>query len=430
MTRDDIAEHGADTIAARPSDGPTVVRVLVSDWALSLRQTASKKRERVVTKLVLEDVRVKDIEAFAQRETKAAPWGATIPISVSRAHAWANNPHADPEDVVLIVGRIDGYCAGYIGLVPALLQIHERVERIDWVSTFFVPPELRKRAVGYYLGRRTSRLGRPLAVVEPTRVARQFCLAARFKPLRTLTYFELDLLRGRNWLGLPLRAVRRILLDRKRRVPGSVDAAIAECGRPTAYLLLSWLLSIVQHKLGRWRITRLDQLPVDANPATAGDVHFVRDRAVLEWMLRYPWVTTTRADKSAAYFFDDYRDESFHRVYQIREAEDSEAQGWAIVWFTVRAQQRALHILDYELHTPRASSALLTLALREARKHRANRICIPNVCDLDLQRLGRVGRLFSKKTRRFFLRPSDESITGTIVEDLCVSYADGDLGFA
>lgn len=387
-------------------------------------------RDKAVTRVLFEDIQAKDVESFSHLETKAAPWGRTVPISVSRARAWGKNPHADPEDIVLIVARIDGYCAGYIGLVPGRLQTPEQNERINWVSTFFVPPGLRNYAVGYLLLRRAIAVGRPLAVVEPASAAERISLAVGFKPLRDSSYFELDLVRDRNWLGLPLRAIRRTLSARSRRVPAGLDAAIAACGRPTAYLALSWLLLTAQRKLGRWQFKRLRQLPHDARPTTAGDVHFVRDRAFLEWMLKYPWVTTDPDGASTEYFFDDYREQSFYRVYEMREQASSESSGWAIVWFNVRKEQRTLHVLDYELRTARASAALPVLALREARRFRANRVCVPDACGPHLQQLGLIGGFFSEKKRRFFLLPQTESVARAVLDDIRARYADGDLGFA
>ena len=383
-----------------------------------------------MTKIQLEEIRAKDIETFARLETGTAPWGPSVPISLSRARAWAKNPHAGLEDVVLIVARIDGYCAGYIGLVPGRLQAFERIERMNWVSTFFVPPELRNHPIGYLLLRRAIALGYSLAVVEPSIQAEKLSLAVGFRPLRQLTYLELDLLKNRNWFGLPLRAIRRILHRTKWSVPKGLDAAIAQCARPIAHLVLSSLLFLAQRRLGRWQVEELKQLPVAASPTSVADVRFVRDRALLEWMLEYPWVTTIRDGDSAEYYFIDYRKQSFHRAYEIREEGALKPSGWAIVWFEVREERRSLHVLDYELPPSVVSIALLMLALREARKHGANRVCIPLVCELALERLAPLSRLFTKKRRRYFLRPQTGSASQTVLDDILLRDADGDFSFA
>lgn len=383
-----------------------------------------------MSKVVLEDIRAKDVEAFSRQESTPGPWGSVIPISFSRARAWARNPHANPDDVVLIVARMDGHCAGYIGLVPSRLQIHDRLEAINWVSTFFVPQGLRNQALGYLLLKRAISIGRPLAVVEPSAAAEKLSLAVGFKPLPYVHYLELDLLRDRNWLALPLRAIRRTLTDNDRRIPPSLDAAIAACSRPTAYALLSSLLFSAGHRLGQWQTKPMARLPLDAAPTTAGDVHFVRDRPFLEWMLRYPWVTTDRDCAHAEYFFDDYRQQAFYSVHELLEETGTEPAGWAITWFSARKGTRTLHVLDYKLRSRNVSAALLLVALREARRYRASRICIPAVCETDLHQLGPMGRLFSQRERRYFILAQPKSAASAALDEIRACYADGDLGFA
>lgn|SRR5262245_36731414 len=80
-------------------------------------------------------------------------------------------PHGDPDDVVLLVARMDGRCVGHLGLLPGLVRLGAEPEKVDWASTFCVPPEERESAPGALLVMRAIALSYNLAVVSPSEEA-------------------------------------------------------------------------------------------------------------------------------------------------------------------------------------------------------------------------------------------------------------------
>lgn len=377
----------------------------------------------------IECVRASEIEAFAQREAASSQPGAIVPISLSRARAWATNPHAKADDVVLIVARLEGRCVGYLGLLPGRLRVHERVEPVSWLSTFFVPEDLRDQAIGGLLLMRAMSLGRTLAASDSSDDAAKTFKAVGFAPPQELSYFVLDMRRTHNWLALPLRAVRRTLLDRHRRVPAALDRAIAGGARATAFFLLRVLYAAAQKRLGRWQARPLERLPQMACRAEAG-VHFVRDRALLEWTLHCPWVTTDRAMSSDAYYFDDFREATYHRVVELRREGSAAPAGWVMLYFDARGERRRVQVLDYALDGAADESALLMAALAAAAESGATQVFVPAACAAALRRLGASGRLFSEEKRLSYYRPRANSIAREALNEIQLTYADGDLGFA
>lgn len=377
----------------------------------------------------IEVVRASEIETFARREHDAAQAGAVIPISISRACAWAKNPHAKPDDIVLIVARLAGRCAGYLGLLPGRLRVYDRVEPMSWLSTFFVPEALRDQAIGGLLLMRALSLGRTLAASDSSDHAAQAFKAVGFAPPQELSYFTLDLQRQQNWLGLPLRLIRRTLLDRQIRVPNSLDRAINICARATARLLLPLVAAVARRRLGDWQVRSLEHLPPGLCRGN-GNVYFVRDRALLEWMLACSWLTTNRALSSAEYYFDDFREASYHRVVQLCRPGSGAPAGWAILYFDARGAQRRLQVLDYELDRPAGGAALIAAALQAGAQAGATQLYLPAVCADGLQRLGGLGKLFSAEMRKAYYRPHAASIARDALGEIQLTYADGDLSFA
>jgi GNAT superfamily N-acetyltransferase len=377
----------------------------------------------------IECIAARDIEAFARREAEVRSDGAVVPISNSRARAWAANPHAKPDDVVLIVARVDGRCAGYLGLLPGHVRVGSRVEPVNWLSTLFVPEALRSQAIGGLLLMRAISLGRSLAAIGSSDEAEATYRAIGFAPPLEVAYFELDLLRRLNWPGLPLRALRLGLQRSGRAVPRPLDVAVDACAEIAGRLMLPTLQVLAERKLGRWRAQPLERLPEGAGAQGSG-AYCVRDRELLEWMLAHPWVSTSRAGEPQGYFFDDFREESFHRAYEVRAVASQAPLGWVVLWFDAQGGRRRLHVLDHGLEPAHAGAALVVVALAEARRQRANLVFLPEVCGAALRELGWAAGGFRAARRRSFYRPHPSSELRGALAELRLHYADGDIGFA
>lgn len=383
-------------------------------------------------KPTIEVVTAADIEAFARAEALVADPAAIVPISVSRARAWARNPQAAPDDPVLLVARLGSRCAGYLGLLPGLIATGDPgagPEPMSWFSTFFVPEELRGQAVGGLLLMRALALGRSLAVVGPSDEAAAAFASVGFTA-KELTYHQLDVTRSRNWLGLPLRTVRRTLQRAERPVPAVLDRSIAGCARGTAFGLTRALAGAARRRFGPWQVRPLATVPTPTQPD--GRPWFVRDRAVLEWMLASPWVTTNRAEADPRYYFDDHRLVAIQQVVELRAPSSGASPGWAVVEFDATAQRRRLQVIDAEVPGDAATrgEGLLVAALRLAVEHGADQIQLPADCGPALGRLGRLGALFTTATRVDYHRPHPRSGAAAALAAIEPSYVDGDAPYA
>lgn len=386
----------------------------------------------------VERVAVSEIESFAAAEAAAHQAGAVIPISQSRARAWATNPQAEPDDTALIVARLDGHCVGYLGLLPAQVRVDGQVEPMSWFSTFFVPEDRRDQAIGGLLLMRALSLGRSLGVTGPSDEAASTFQAVGFTP-HQLGYRQLDMVRDRNYLGLPLRTVRRALQKADRSVPGPLDTAIGGCSRVSSSILLRALSAARRSALGVWDTTEIERLPPpgpdEERPGSESGgvgVQFVRDRALLEWMLSHPWSTTDRKAANPAYYFDDYRTESRHRIIEVRPGPHAAPAGWVVVWFDVVGDWRRLQVLDHSLDLDPAATAeaLVTVALRGAIANRANQVFLPAEASSALRRLGPLGGLFAERQRVDYIRPHPSSALASRAGDVHIGYADGDSPYA
>ncbi len=96
----------------------------------------------------IREVKIRDLDSFVRESIAALRPPEVIPISPSRAGAQARNPHADPDDVGLLVAYREGRCVGTLGLVPGLLRAGDRLEKVHWLSAWYVPQEYRNTGGG------------------------------------------------------------------------------------------------------------------------------------------------------------------------------------------------------------------------------------------------------------------------------------------
>ena len=70
-------------------------------------------------------IKLKDLDEFSQNALNDPAYQNIAPISLVRAGSQAKNPHAEPDDITLLVALCNGRCVGYHGLLPGILKVDE-----------------------------------------------------------------------------------------------------------------------------------------------------------------------------------------------------------------------------------------------------------------------------------------------------------------
>ncbi len=88
----------------------------------------------------------KDIPAFLEDDQY---WHHSfLPVSKHRLLAHYKNPTCDDDDVVLILSYLDDELVGYMGVFTDKIKINSSVEKIGWLSTWWVHPKTKGKGVG------------------------------------------------------------------------------------------------------------------------------------------------------------------------------------------------------------------------------------------------------------------------------------------
>jgi hypothetical protein len=172
------------------------------------------------------------------------------------------------------------------------------------------------------------------------------------------------------------------------------------------------------------RVEQVRSEPVPDWPQTG----LMRDAAIINWMLAYPWVAEPGGSPSEhmAYYFSDARPRFERVAMEIFRGDDY--QGFIVFQLSELDGKLTLKALDYALPD---ASLVYPLALDLARKERVDFIEMDWALARPL-RDSLLGRLLVRKKMRVTqcLPYSDDSPLGRAWREIMPTFVDGDLPFS
>ena len=383
-----------------------------------------------MSQTTIEAVKVKDIYDFACETLPQQADDDIAPISKSRAAAWTKNPHADEEDVALLVAREDDRVAGYLGFMQGKITAAGEEEKVHWLSTFYVPPERRDSGLGAMLLMRAIGLNQTLAACGSSDSAVATYRALRFAEPPPLAYFQSDLFR-KNVLGAPVRMLRKLWrkCGRESRVLDWAVARTNAWNKRFLYALISREMTDAKTRIGS--IDDLDKWNFEHDQDHKHPFRFLRDKSVLEWMLREQWVTEDPTERQPNYYFDDFRKEFDYRIVEVQSPTSGEPLGFVILWILQRDEVRDVRVLDYHFQSDDDRKLIAAVAIQAAREVLADRIFLPDVCADQIAQSKWASQWFEKKERPCFVRPRNgKRELAEQMDQIALHYCDGDIPFA
>jgi hypothetical protein len=318
----------------------------------------------------IERIRVSELGAFAAEATRPPRDGGVVPVSRVRAAAQAKNPHAQPDDVGLLVAYSRNICVGYLGLLPALFRVEGASHPMSWLSTWHVAPEHRRLAAGAKLMLHAMRLGRDVAVTGFAPTTASVYTGLRWKALGPLRSPVLRLNRI-NVFAAPFLALRRRLGRNGVETP-FLDRALPFARAPLKRIFYQLALASLRSSLEAITlrdIARVDDAGFEREDDRIAPVRFFRGASTINWMLENPWTVTDRAKATPGYFFSELARFFRYAVVEIQRSRDGRNLGFLVIAIVERGDTRSLVVLDdhvYDLaDKPYALAATMRLAARD-----------------------------------------------------------------
>ncbi|MCW0482706.1 GNAT family N-acetyltransferase [Gaoshiqia sediminis] len=252
----------------------------------------------------LRKVLLKDMDAFVQTN-----WFLQLPdqpVSLLRADSYLHNPHALPDDPVLYFLQEADRIIAYRTVFPARLTNEEK--RFAWLSGNWVHPDFRRQGLSDKLLREividweqrllfTNYAPASLQLYLKTQlfhpvyagVGRRFYLFARTRKLFQLRYPQLKW----GWAGadflIRLAASIRLLAFKNRE---EKDFSFQKM---------------------RWPDDDCLQLAEKQQSESL----FLRGRRELQWILRFPWISTVDGQQADRYAFSSFAEQFFYQTVKV-----------------------------------------------------------------------------------------------------------------
>jgi GNAT superfamily N-acetyltransferase len=377
--------------------------------------------------LKITKIKVKDLLDFADASISDPKYSKVTPLSQSRARAYANNPHADSEDIGLLVALLNNECIGYLGIMPGLLKTAERVSKVHWFCTFFIAAEHRGKGYGSALIKEAFSLRYDFVVSSMSAASEGAFRSAGMRDFGTLTYYAADL-RWMNPASLILRLIRSLL-----RASGMESRLLTKmaclCDRIFLPLITFFLYALLAPALQK-QVPLIRRFKQESSPKdltlradTDKDCAFMRDEKTLTWMFAFPWTVNRKnaGPDNARYFFTAMTDSSDFTLLRSTES------GFALFSCGLRSGHRVVKALDSTADSTSCAFLLLEIASRR----RASGIECSRDIALSLRRLALM-RFFLKPNRRLYLfyPASQTSPLSRARNNIVLDYCDGENPFA
>ena len=376
----------------------------------------------------IQSIQVQDIHRFAQEYSASLSPGDIAPVSLFRSLAWTKNPCALPNDIGLLVAFSKEKCVGYLGLLPAEIKIDDKIDRVFWFSTFYVPSEFRSTGVGALLMMRAMSLRVNLAVTNYSAQAAQLYEKLNFHKVKPLRYFEFDLQQS----NVPIRVLRKGLRLIKADLANDLEDKGGVGLLPVRAVLYRFLLSGWKSRYKHYITKRVDQLDDQLFGLVQNKlqpVQFYRDNGVINWMLSSHWVTTQRSESTPNHYFSDYREHFEYRLITFENSING-TTGFVIFWLTRNRGCSTIHVLDHYLNEEDDYNFLVGLSIEVAHSFAADRICLPECFAEAIQNSQLLRLMFKQQSRAYSLHFVPESSAADAMNRLHLDYCDGDVVFA
>lgn len=317
-----------------------------------------------------------------------------VPLSSWRARAQMQNPHADPNDVGLLVAHLGRTCVGYLGVVPCVLRTGDRFSKVYFSSTAYVPEQYRNTGAGLYLGRAYRNVDMDLVGADNRPRAER--LLRSFRSLKELP---------------PYRIFRL----------------------PKSFFLNSQMASIAPPERFRYELLTAEgvkNIPVWHRSFNGAE--FYRDLKTLAWTLTYPWTqllekTETREQK---YFFGEWNAEVRYFPIAFYEKDNGRYFGFQLFSTRWKNGKRLLKVLDSNFENRGDRKHIWPLIAQYVAQEKIDSVEVGENLMATLDSVSFLRSLPFVFNRTYFIKIQNEgSPLALAYEAIERHYADGDCAF-
>ena len=382
-------------------------------------------------RLRIEAVPVGDLYDFACTFFERSEGQVIAPITEAIALSHSKNPHAQPDDVGLLVAWVGDLCVGHQGLLPVRVGSPHGQGRAYWCTALYVLPEYRTKLVAVKLVKEVLALDVDCVLNHFTEESGRLFSALRFSPIAPLRYAHLRFDRL-DVLGEVFYLLHK--RQGERRALGALaEAGVRLCGATsyalTRSLYFALLRSRIREELRGIEFREVDRVRAPrAESSQDGTTHFPRGADDVNWTLEYPWTRDSGEPTRPPYYFPELI--PTYRNIAVEVDNRRGDVGFVLMTLVGNGLRSNLKVRDFQLPEGVDSSAVFWIACEYADRLNADLVELPEVLAPLIDQLPLGSLLRKDLTRDYLFHPRrSDSLLATFSEDASPSLTDGDTAF-
>lgn len=363
-------------------------------------------------KITIKIVSVKELTSFAQEVLLDAEKYLIQPIDQIRALAHSKNPHADPDDIGLVVAYDKDRCIGYTGVITSTLRYQKKSYKIYAHTTFYVDPSFRTQNQGKTIGEMMIECilstGNGLITTGLSNAAEKFFKrnVKNFVALEPLQYCVLPLRKCQPCATF----YQKIRTKLKLRFISSVLKKLSTIGQYFIdQIIWFFIIAIIPKKFKNdsFKFKEIDRFQplseYEQRQENINSLYLLRNHDTINWMLNYLWLIISPENLPSNYFFEVKRESFYFKAYEIQKMPGHQSIGYFTLSLSTKNQVKTLKLLDSNIYNEEYSFVILIFLLRNAFNWKVNYLYLPFKYYEILKSLPRLKNLVHLEKRGYFI---------------------------
>ena len=256
----------------------------------------------------IKKIRLDELEDFVQSEIFRH--FTTIPISELRVKSYINNPHSQPDDIILYLGFVDEQLVAFRSLFAGVIQTKPEKQRFAWCSGNWVHPDFRRKGFSEKLlnDAYIDWNGKLMFTNYAPNSEKLYLKSGNFNAIH-----EFDGFRG----YLFPKTRKLIQASNKNRITKAISSIVDFVILVLTSLRLLFFSKKQNSNIRFETIQFPDEACYKIIENHSNEYLFNRGEKELKWIFQFPWITANERFNSGKYPFSSYSKQFFYHTVKV-----------------------------------------------------------------------------------------------------------------
>ena len=259
-------------------------------------------------KLEIQKIRLNELDDFVNSEMSGQ--FPIIPITELRAKSYVNNPHSQPDDVVLYLGFVQKQLVAFRTLFAGNIQTENEEHHFGWCSGNWVHPDFRRKGFSEQLLREALNdwNGKLMFTNYAPNSERLYLKTGRFQAIHQFRGFRAYL----------FPKTRKLIQFANKNWLTKAFFSFADVVVSVVSSLRLWFFSEKQNPDFSFETAQYpDEDCYEIAQNNLSKYLFNRGEKEFRWIFGFPWISDDEAFKSGKYPFSSYSNSFYYKTVKV-----------------------------------------------------------------------------------------------------------------